>query len=95
MRRKVLWSFILVISLAFFAAALVPQVRAADAPRMTKEELKGMLGTSDLIVVDVRAGRDWTSSEFKIQGAARGDPGDVASWAGKYDKTKTIVLYCA
>jgi rhodanese-related sulfurtransferase len=70
-------------------------VLAADVPVIDKDELKQMLGSEDLIVLDVRAGRDWSSSEFKIQGALRADPGDVESWAGSYSKDKNIVLYCA
>jgi rhodanese-related sulfurtransferase len=64
-------------------------------PVIDKDELKQMLGSEDLIVIDVRAGRDWSSSEFKIQGALREDPDDVEAWAGKYAKDKNIVLYCA
>lgn len=68
---------------------------ASDVPRMTKEELKAMLGNPDLVILDVRAGRDWKSSESKIKDAVREEAGKVDSWAGKYDKDKTYVLYCA
>ena len=67
----------------------------ADVGIMSKDELKPMLGNEDVVVLDVRAGRDWSSSEFKIKGAERVEPGKVSSWAGNYDKNKTIVLYCA
>ena len=66
-----------------------------SAPLFTKDELKAILGTPDTFVLDVRTGRDWSSSEFKIKGAHRADPGDHATWASKYPKTATIVLYCA
>jgi hypothetical protein len=66
----------------------------AGVPRMSTEELKGMLGSPDLIVVDVRRGTDWAASEFKITGAVR-QSGKDFSWAGAYPKDKTIVLYCA
>jgi rhodanese-related sulfurtransferase len=62
---------------------------------MTKEELKGLLSDPDLIIVDVRLGRDWTGSDLKIKGAVREDPENIESWANKYSKDKTIVLYCA
>jgi rhodanese-related sulfurtransferase len=68
---------------------------ATDIETVDKDELKPMLGTADLVIIDVRAGRDWSSSEFKIKGAVREDPGDVEAWAGNYEKGKTIVLYCA
>lgn len=62
---------------------------------MTKEELKAMLGKPDLIIIDVRTGSDWLGSDLKIKGAIREDPEDVGSWAKKYSKDKTLVLYCA
>lgn len=68
---------------------------AGEVPTMTKEELRGKLGDSNLVVVDVRTGRDWRASDVKIKGAVRESPGDVAAWAGKYPKAKTLVLYCA
>lgn len=72
-------------------------VGAADkVPRMTKEELKSMMGNPDLVIVDVRAEGDWKNSDSKIQGAVREDPNKATkSWAEKYSKEKTIVLYCA
>jgi rhodanese-related sulfurtransferase len=82
---------VLLAATCFISAPLL----AVDVPVIDKDELKQMLGSEDLIVIDVRAGRDWSSSEFKIQGALREDPDDVEAWAGKYAKDKNIVLYCA
>jgi hypothetical protein len=64
-------------------------------PWLTVEELRAMLQQSDLVIVDVRAVKDWKHSETKILGAVREDPDDVASWAVSYANTKTLVLYCA
>jgi hypothetical protein len=66
-----------------------------EIPRMTKEELKGMLGKSEAIIIDVRSTADWAGSKLKIKGAVREDPRKVASWIDKYSKEKTIVFYCA
>jgi rhodanese-related sulfurtransferase len=67
-----------------------------EVPRITKEELKEMLDKPDVIVIDVRYGKDWTESKEKIPGAVREDPKKATkTWAGKYDKDKTIVLYCS
>ena len=70
---------------------------AAEVPRMTKEELQVKIGNADhdIVIVDVRAGKDWDGSEFKIKGAVRENPAKFASWAKKYSKNKTLVLYCA
>ncbi len=69
---------------------------AKDVPRITKEELKPLLGNPDVIIIDVRSAKDWKSSQEKIQGAVREDPDKKAkSWAGKYSQEKMIILYCA
>ena len=73
----------------------LPLVLSADVPRMTPDELKPLLGNSDLILLDVRSGKDWKDSDLKIQGAVREEPGEIKDWSQKYSKEKTIVLYCA
>lgn len=70
-------------------------VKAAEVSRITKEELRARLGDPDLVILDVRRATDWSTGDVKIQGAVRADPGDVAAWADKYPKEKTLVLYCA
>jgi len=84
--------------LLLFAFALVCAGAApgwADAPRMTKEELKPLLGKDEVVVIDVRAGGDWAGSDEKIFGAVREEPGAEGAWASRYGKDKTLVLYCA
>lgn len=96
MRRRSLTIFTIVaLSLGLAATFAVPAMAQEDFPRMTKEELKEMLGSPDLVIVDVRVGKDWKASEFKVKGAVREDPGNVDPAAGKYAKDKTLVLYCA
>jgi hypothetical protein len=63
-------------------------------PRMTKEELKLLLGNPDVIIVDVRIESDWKESKWKIKGAVREDPEkDINTWVDKYPKDKTLVFY--
>ena len=84
--------------IAVVALCMLTQLAiAAEVPRMTKEELKAKIGNPDhnLIIVDVRTGNDWKGSEFKIKGAVREKAAKVSSWAEKYSKDKTLVLYCA
>ena len=88
----------LFIGILFFSLGMgmyVTSVLSADVPRMTKDELKALLGNPDLVILDVRASSDWTASDLKIKGAVREDPSDTESWANKYSKDKTLVLYCA
>jgi rhodanese-related sulfurtransferase len=62
---------------------------------MDKDELKGILDSSDIVIFDVRTGKDWSSSEYKIKGAVRLEADGVDSAAEKYGKEKTLVFYCA
>jgi rhodanese-related sulfurtransferase len=68
---------------------------AQDVKRMTIEELKGMLGNPDLVIIDARRDGDWKLSKVKIKGAVREDLENVPSWMNKYSKDKTLVFYCA
>lgn len=93
MRKRILF---LAIIMVFAAAAVFATPAAAqDVKRMTIEELKGMLGNPDLVIVDVRRDGDWKSSKVKIKGAVREDQEKVEAWMNKYGKDKTLVFYCA
>ena len=85
----------LMIFIFLMVGVFTTSVLSEDAPKMAQEELKGLLGNPDLIIVDVRFGRDWTGSGLKIKGAVREDLENIESWANKYAKDKTLVLYCA
>ena len=67
---------------------------AASVPIMDKDELKSLLGSENLVILDVRTGRDWSTSEFKIKDALRVDGRDL-SVAMTYPKDNTFVFYCA
>jgi len=66
---------------------------AEEVPRITKEEVKGMIDNADLIIIDVRTDKSWDGSELKIKGAIRENPASVNSWLDKYPKDKTLVFY--
>ena len=92
MKKKLLLGcFVVLVGMGMF----VSRVLSADAPRMTKDELKALLGNPDVILLDVRSGSDWKDSDLKIQGAIREEPEQINSWSKKYSKEKIIVLYCA
>lgn len=65
------------------------------APRMEAKELLSKLDSPDIMIIDVRRGRDWNGSEVMIKNAVRRAYNDVESWAGSLPKDKTLVLYCA
>jgi predicted sulfurtransferase len=85
----------LILGVVMLGSSFSPAMAAREAPRMSIDELKGMLGSKDLVVIDARAGKDWSSSELKIKTSVREEPKDFDSWAGKYSKDKKIVIYCA
>jgi hypothetical protein len=85
----------LAVAVGFAIALLVSSFACATAPRISKDELRAALANPDLVVVDDRSGRDWTSSEYKIKGAFRVAPGEEDAWAARYPKDKMIVFYCA
>jgi rhodanese-related sulfurtransferase len=62
-----------------------------DIPRMGKDEVRSRLNDPELLVIDVRQ----EQKDSKIEGATLQRPGEVDSWAEKYPKDKTLVLYCA
>ena len=84
-----------IIALTLGSGLALTHALAADVPLMTKDELKAELGAADLVILDVRIGKDWKASEFKIQGAVPAAPGKFDEWGSTYDKGKKIVLYCA
>jgi hypothetical protein len=86
-------SFFLLIG---FAQTAFSMGQTGDVLRMTKEQLKPLLGNPDVIILDVRTGDEWKESQSKIQGARREDPTKgIQSWAKKYPPDKTLILYCS
>lgn len=67
----------------------------AREEKMSKEELKALLGKKDVVVLDVRLHGQYDKSPLKVKGAVRENPIDVKSWARKYSRDATIVLYCS
>ena len=68
---------------------------AGDVQLMSKEELKSQLNSENVTILDVRSGRDWSSSKFKIQGAIRASGSEIGEWSKNYKKDQTLILYCA
>jgi hypothetical protein len=89
LRRPFSWISVLALLLSGCAAS------AAEAPRMSKEQLKSQLGKADVVVIDLRIESAWKASTAKVAGAVREDPQGVEEWAKKYPKDKTVVLYCS
>ena len=93
--RRIVITLLLGVSVALFG--LGAQLAKATSPvaKMTKEELKTALDDPNVVIVDVRLGKDWKASESKIKGAIRVDAAQVLSLVDHYPKDKTLVFYCA
>lgn len=85
----------ILLAFTFVLAGAAPLLAESDTLRITKDELKRMLDQPGVTILDVRRGKDWTSSEFKIKGADYVDPGKYDKWVKNYSKNAKIVLYCA
>jgi rhodanese-related sulfurtransferase len=93
MHKTRLWAMVMVAGLMMtfsWACASAP-----EAPRVDQETLKSWLADPQVVIVDVRFGKDWQDSKTKIKGAVRHDPQEVQTWAASLPKEKKIVLYCA
>jgi predicted sulfurtransferase len=90
-----LHSMIMAVALAASIGLYATEAGASEAPRIGKDELKSMLDSPEVVVIDVRAYTDWILSAEKIRGAVREDYRDFDDWSAKYPKDKTVVLYCA
>ena len=84
------------LALSFFLIPMAAHVLGQtqdDACFITKEELKALLGSPDMTLIDMRFGRDWTDATLKIKGAVREDPMKPGMWIDKYPKDKVLVFY--
>jgi hypothetical protein len=87
-RQAILGSLIFV-----FVASSSLTVSASGISMISINQLNLILGNPDIAVIDVRASKDWQSSNVKIKGAVRGVPKNFESWANDFSKDKVLILY--
>jgi rhodanese-related sulfurtransferase len=58
------------------------------------EELKELLKSKDVVLLDVRRKADYEAEPDLIPGAAWRDPEQVESWARELPKDKPVIVYC-
>lgn len=81
--------------LAMLGAVLMMAGSCGATERLTDQELKSLLESPDIVVIDLRTSGEWEGSPFKVPHAVHEDPTDVLSWAAKYSIDSTVVLYCS
>ena len=78
----------------FIVVGALPAAAAtADAPRITREEAKALLGAPKVVFVDGRTESAWYKSDKKIKGAVRIDKWDLQMWASPYPDDTTFIIY--
>ncbi len=95
MKKQLQYSYSYLITILSFLILFSSMSFAATVNKMTKDELKKIMGNETTAILDVRQGRDWNLSEFKIKGAIRVNSGDLLMVSKIYSKDTTMVLYCA
>ena len=83
----------IVLSLALVGLSIISVFAAEDVPRISKEDLKVLLGNPDVILLDVRTSENWQKSEFKIKGAIRRMPKFFDTWVNEFPRDKRLFLY--
>jgi hypothetical protein len=88
-------AFLLIVVLAALVSWTATGFGAGSdkVPRMRIEELKSLIGSSDVVVLDVRPGGE--NAPKRILGSVFENPEKVDAWSPKYPKEKRIVLYCS
>ena len=96
MRRLLKW-LLLSMFLALLNQLIVPvALSATDAvPIITVQELKAKMDKGeDVVIIDVRAGREYEDSKIKIKGAIRMSIVKIEDRYKELPKDKEIVTYC-
>jgi hypothetical protein len=100
MKRLLLLLSALVLTLAFVdppmgASGPEKELPFPEIPRITAKQTRVLLGDPDVAIIDARPVEQWKFSDRMIPQAVHEDPLDVESWAHKYRKEQTIIIYCA
>jgi hypothetical protein len=89
--------FIAVLATAFLLTALsgytAPPATVEQVPRLTKDQVKDMLGNPDVVIVDIRFIKQWEQSDQKIPGALFAEPENFDAFVKIHPKEKTYIFY--
>jgi thiosulfate sulfurtransferase len=64
------------------------------SPTLSSSELKKLLDSKSVTLLDVRRRADYESEPNLIPGAAWRDPEQVESWSRELPKDRPVVVYC-
>jgi rhodanese-related sulfurtransferase len=63
-------------------------------PTLSPDELKKLLASKSVTLLDVRRKADYAAEPNLIPGAAWRDPEQVESWSRELPKDRPVVVYC-
>lgn len=75
------------------ARSAKPEIPYPEIPRISLNDAKDMLGKPGVTLLDCRLEEQWNASENKLPGAMHENPADVKSWAERYPREVTTVIY--
>jgi hypothetical protein len=81
------------LSLVALAGYSAPPSSVEQVPRLTKEQVKDMLGKPDVVLVDARYIKQYEQSDKKLPGAVFVQPENFDEFVKNHPKDKTYVLY--
>ena len=88
---------ILSIATALILVALTgytaPPTTVEQVPRLTKEQVRDMLGKPDVVIVDIRFIKQYEQSDRKLPGAVFVQPENFDEFVKNNPKDKTYILY--
>ncbi len=87
--------FVTALLAVFFLLPLSVVMAGDTVSIVSKETVRTWMDTGTVTILDVRQGRDWNISEFKITSAVRGDPKNITAWKNRFPRDRRLVLYCA
>jgi rhodanese-related sulfurtransferase len=87
--------FVTALLAVFFLLPLSVVMAGDTVSIVSKETVRTWMDTGTVTILDVRQGRDWNISEFKITSAVRVDPKNITAWKNKFPSDRRLVLYCA
>jgi hypothetical protein len=70
-----------------------PPSSVEQVPRLTKEQVRDMLGKPDVVIVDIRFIKQYEQSDRKLPGAVFVQPENFDEFVKNQPKDKTYVLY--
>jgi hypothetical protein len=95
--RRLLKGLFLSLLFVLLNQLIVPAAFSATdvVPRITVQELKAKMDKGeDIVIIDVRAGREYTDSKIRMKGAIRIPIVQLETRISELPRDKEVVTYC-